>query len=90
MTNDKTTAATETELKELHGSVARTYLRAIQAYEAGEVFDKNGAVKACPASLLAAAARFLSDNGVDRPEREVDLSDPLADELPGLDDARYS
>ena len=90
MTDDKNTAATEAELKELHGRVARLYLKLLDHYEAGDFKDHNGERKPVPASVLAAAAKFLNDNGVDRPEREVDLDDPLNDELPDLDDERYA
>ena len=84
-----TSAATESELKELHGRVARMYLQLLDRYESGDVLDIKGNVKGVPASVLAAAAKFLNDNGVDRPEREVDLDDPLclgdsADWFPSL------
>jgi len=82
--NKNTSAASESELKELHGRVARAYLTLLDRYESGELKDIKGNVKAIPASVLAAAAKFLNDNGVDRPEREVDLDDPLNDELPDL------
>ncbi len=85
-----TSAASEAELKELHGRVARAYLTLLNRYENGEVKDIKGNVKAVPASVLASCAKFLADNGVDRPEREVDLDDPLNDELPDLDDERYA
>jgi len=90
MTNDKNTAATEAELKELHGRVARSYLKLLDRYDNGEVLDMKGEVKAIPASVLASAAKFLKDNGTDRPERDVDLDDPLNDELPNLDDELYA
>ena len=89
MTSNNTSAATESELKELHGRVARMYLQLLDRYESGDVLDIKGNVKAVPASVLAAAAKFLNDNGVDRPEREVDLDDPLNDELPDLEDHKY-
>lgn len=80
-----TAAASEAELRQLHGVIARTYLRSISDYERGRVKDRNNNTKSCPASLLAAAARFLSDNGVDRPERAKNLRDPLNLELPNYD-----
>ncbi len=49
------------------------------------MLDIKGNVKAVPASVLAAAAKFLNDSGVDRPERVVDQYDTLNDELPDLD-----
>ena len=91
MSSDKNTpAASESELKELHGRVARAYLTLLDRYESGDVKDIKGNVKAIPASVLASCAKFLADNGIDRPEREVDLDDPLNDELPDLEDERYA
>ena len=52
--------------------------------------DIKGNVKAIPASVVASCAKYLADNGVDRPEREVALEDPLSDELPDLEDERYA
>ena len=86
MSEDKnTSAATEEQMRKLHNSVAQSYQNLIDRYSQGEVLDTNGEIKACPASLLAAAAKFLNDNGQNRPTRVVDVDDdPLNDQLPDL------
>ncbi len=56
----------------------------LDRYESGDVKDIKGNAKAVPASLLQAAAKYLKDNGQDRPARNVDEYDKLNDELPDL------
>lgn len=65
--------ATETTLGRLHGVLAETFIAEIEkARESGEPIKP---------SLLAAAARFLKDNGIDRPVKPGDPEDKLADIL---------
>ncbi len=69
--------ATEAQLGMLHGLLATSFAAEIKKYsEAGEPI---------PASVLAAAARFLKDNGIDAPARNNKQLDKLADELEDLD-----
>ena len=69
--------ATEAQLGDLHGLLAGAFAAEIAGYrERGE---------AIPASVLAAAARFLKDNGIDAPARANNKLDELAIELADLD-----
>ena len=69
--------ATEQQLGALHGLLATSFASEIQKYmERGEPI---------PASVLAAAARFLKDNGIDAPARNNKELDKLATELEDLD-----
>lgn len=78
--------ATDDLLDALHGVVSETFLNEIRRYAKGEVRDpKTGETLPVPAALLTSAAKFLKDNGVDRPVRPGDAVDKLADELPELD-----
>jgi hypothetical protein len=79
------TRATDDLLDALHGMTAEAFLGEIKKYRAGEVLDKDGNVLPVPAALLTSAAKFLKDNGVDRPVRPGDAVDQLADELPDFD-----
>jgi hypothetical protein len=69
--------ATEQQLGELHGLVASTFADEIRRY----VREKQ----AIPPSLLAAALKFLKDNGIDAPARDNDAVDKLASEIEDLD-----
>jgi len=65
--------ATEALLNSLHGLVADSFVEEIRRCKAsGEPIQ---------ASLLAQAAKFLKDNGIDAPAREEVHIDTLADEL---------
>lgn len=79
------TRATDDILDALHGMTAEAFLSEIRKYKAGEVLDSDGRPIPVPAALLTSAAKFLKDNGVDRPIRPGDAVDTLADELPDLD-----
>lgn len=69
--------ATEQQLGALHGLLATSFAGEIRGYmERGEPI---------PASVLAAAARFLKDNGIDAPARNNKQLDELANELEDLD-----
>lgn len=69
--------ATEQQLGALHGLIATTFASEIAGYVSRE--------EPIPASVLAAAARFLKDNGIDAPARANDKLDKLANELEDLD-----
>lgn len=69
--------ATEQQLGELHGLVATTFAAEIEGYR------KRG--EPIPPSLLAAALKFLKDNGIDAPARSNKAVDQLATELEELD-----
>lgn len=77
--NDK--RASEDQLDELHQLIAVSFTEQIK--KAKETED------GIPASLLANAAKFLKDNGVDRAMRSGDPLDTLAGELPDLEDQDY-
>ena len=81
--------ASEEELDELHGLVANQFTDEIRRYKGGEVKDADGNKLPIPASLLAQAAKFLKDNGVDRAIRPGDPLDVLNDELPELEEQDY-
>lgn len=69
--------ATEQQLGALHGLLATSFASEIKGYiERGEPI---------PASVLAAASRFLKDNGIDAPARNNKELDELATELEDLD-----
>ncbi|MEM7200253.1 MAG: hypothetical protein AAF628_08320 [Planctomycetota bacterium] len=74
--------ATEELMDALHGLAAQTLINEIKAYSAGEHVDKEGNPLPVPASILAAAIKFLKDNGVDRPGRDEDVEDKLSELLP--------
>jgi hypothetical protein len=69
--------ATEQQLGALHGLLATSFASEIKAY-----VDRGEPI---PASVLAAAARFLKDNGIDAPARNNKELDLLATELEDLD-----
>lgn len=69
--------ATEQQLGALHGILASSFASEIKAYQ-----DRGEPI---PASVLAAAARFLKDNGIDAPARDNAELDTLATELEDLD-----
>ena len=73
--------ASEDQLDELHGLVANTFIAEIKKAKKTE--------EGIPASLLAQAAKFLKDNGVDRAIRPGDPLDVLNDELPELEEQTY-
>ena len=77
--------ATEDILDGLHAITASTYLETLQKYQRGEIKDEDGNSIPAPAAFLASAARFLKDNGIDRPVRAGDPLDLLADEMPDFD-----
>lgn len=81
--------ATEEQLDGLHSLVATQFTAEIQRYKNGEVRDSDGNILPIPASLLAQAAKFLKDNGVDRAIRAGDPLDALNDELPDLVENHY-
>ena len=81
--------ATEADLDGLHLLVAEQFTSEIRAYKDGNMKDSDGNRIAIPASLLAQAAKFLKDNGVDRAIRAGDPLDILMDELPSAEDERY-
>lgn len=69
--------ATEQQLGSLHGLLATAFSSEIKGYiERGE---------AIPASVLAAASKFLKDNGIDAPARHNKELDALVTELEDLD-----
>ena len=67
---------TDDLMDQLHGMTADTFLTEIRRLK-----DLGEGI---PPALLTAAAKFLKDNGVDRPMREEDASDPLAALLPEI------
>lgn len=69
--------ATEQQLGALHGLLATSFASEIRGY-----VDRGEPI---PASVLAAAARFLKDNGIDAPARNNKELDALATELEDLD-----
>lgn len=69
--------ATEAQLGSLHGLLAASF--------AGEIAGYQERGEPIPASVLAAAARFLKDNGIDAPSRNNAGLDALATELEDLD-----
>lgn len=69
--------ATEAQLGGLHGLLAGAFAAEIAGYRERD--------EPIPASVLAAAARFLKDNGIDAPARENRMLDELATELEDLD-----
>jgi len=77
--------ATDDLLDTLHAVTGEAFLKEIQRYRNGEVLDSDGSPLPVPAALLTSAAKFLKDNGVDRPVRPGDAIDKLATELPNLD-----
>lgn len=81
--------ATEETLDGLHSLVAEQFTNEIRAYKDGDMKDEKGNRLAIPASLLAQAAKFLKDNGVDRAIRSGDPLDVLSAELPSVEDERY-
>jgi hypothetical protein len=68
-------------LDELHGSVATSFLAEIKKYKDGDYLDKDKKALPVPAALLAQAAKFLKDNGVDRAVKAGSTEDFLAAEL---------
>lgn len=76
--------ATDDILDALHYATGETYLEEIRAYRAGKYKDAEGRPLPVPAALLTAAAKFLKDNGIDRPLAKNDPTDLLAQELPEL------
>lgn len=84
----------------LHGLTAAALIKEIRAYQNGERFhppkyDKEGNVlppepMSLPASVIAAAIKFLKDNGIDRPGREAQELDTLAALLPDFDEIMES
>jgi hypothetical protein len=81
-------ASSET-LDDLHGTVAQNYLDEIRKYKDGTYADEEGRPKPIPANLLAQAAKFLKDNGIDRPVQEGDPLDVLKDELPDFSNTNF-
>lgn len=86
MSNDNNSSrATEALLDQLHGLTAEMFIEEIKKYRNGEmkVVDKDGVAHtiAISPALLAQAAKFLKDNGVDRPRRPGNATDRLAGEL---------
>jgi len=75
--------ASEQLLDGLHNLVATTLVEQLRIAKAAT--DENGNPVPIPASLIAQAAKFLKDNGVDRAIRAGDPLDILNDELPLLD-----
>lgn len=69
--------ASEQQLGSLHGLLATSFAGEIRGY-----IDREEPI---PASVLAAAARFLKDNGIDAPARANKELDTLANELGDLD-----
>ncbi|MGY6517476.1 MAG: hypothetical protein ACXIUZ_02060 [Lysobacteraceae bacterium] len=78
--------ATEDLLDTLHSLTATALMDEIKKFRQGKYLDKDGNVLPVPAALLAQAAKFLKDNGVDRPRREGNEIDKLANELPDFAD----
>ena len=77
--------ASEQSLEELHNQIAQTLTEELKHYADRDFTDEDNRPKPVPASLLQTAARFLKDNGIDRPEdEEPDPTDLLADELPSF------
>lgn len=69
--------ATEASLGALHGLLATSFASEIQGY-----IDRGEPI---PASVLAAASRFLKDNGIDAPARDNAELDEMASVLEDLD-----
>lgn len=80
--------ASETLLDSLHGATAEAYAEEIRKYRDGEYTDGEGRTLPIPASLLANAAKFLKDNGVDTPGRDNEKIDELAGSMPEFDDVK--
>lgn len=76
--------ATEDLLDQLHAMTAEDMLDTLQKYRDGKVRDKDGLPLPLPASFVTAVAKFLKDNGVDRPRRQGDTIDKLAGVLPDV------
>ena len=70
--------ATDDLMDALHGALAQTYIDQLKAALAsGEGISP---------ALLTSAAKFLKDNGIDRPARDGNQIDELADLLPEIAD----
>lgn len=77
------------KLDELHSEIAENFLAEIRKYKDGTYSDADGNPKPIPAHLLAQAAKFLKDNGIDRPAQEGDTLDILKDQLPDFSDQNF-
>ena len=74
--------ATESDLEIAHGYLLQVLMEQIEKYRQGKVIDhRTGEPKLVPTSLLTELSRMLKNNGVDRPGREDDGEDLLADDL---------
>ena len=81
------TRATEDIFDELHGMLADDMLALLRDYRAGKITDpKTGEVVTLPAAVIGQIAKFLKDNGIDRPAAKGDTLDLLDKELPEFDD----
>jgi len=70
------TRATDELMDSLHGLVAESFIKQLkEATDAGE---------GVPPALMASAARFLKDNGIDRPGSDAEAVDKLEGLLPNL------
>ena len=68
--------ATDDLMDRLHEMTAQSFLEEIERIkQMGE---------GIPPALLTAAAKFLKDNGVDRPQQDGNSVDELASKLPSL------
>jgi len=65
---------------------AEEMLDLLRKYRNREVLDpKTGEVQTLPASVITAIAKFLKDNGIDRPVRPGSTIDRLASALPDME-----
>jgi hypothetical protein len=78
--------ATEDLMDSLHGLHALTLLDVLKKYKNGDIKDENDKPMSPPPAFLAQVAKFLKDNGIDRPAATNDTLDVLAGELPNFDD----
>lgn len=68
--------ATDELMDQLHGTIAESYIAQLK------LFKDNG--EPVPPALLTSIAKFLKDNGIDRPKRDEEATDKLQDLLPSL------
>jgi len=78
--------ATDTVMDQLHGLVADSLIQQIEVYTKAVDADGKPAPLPIPPALLAQAAKFLKDNGIDSPHRAKKVDEALPPDLPSFDD----